>query len=370
MSQQDLSGHVGPRIAAPRLHAFVESIWQAAGSEAREARLVADQLVEANLAGHDSHGVGMIPRYVQSYSEGVLKLNTHATLARDAGAVLTVDGGSGFGQVVAYEAMELGIERAKRLGICAVGLRNAHHIGRIGHWAEQCAAQGLVSFHFVNVAGDPLVAPFGGIDPRFGTNPFCAAFPRSGRPPVLLDFATSAVAYGKTRVAHNKGVEVPDGVLIDHDGRATRDPGVMHRTPRGSLLAFGGAVAGHKGSGLAAICEIFGGALSGGFTSHPDTIVTSSAIFNCMLSVIVDPNAFDAPDMEAEADAFIDWLKTARRAEHVDAVLLPGEPEQATRAARGAAGIPIDEVSWAQITGAARQVGVGAEQIARVEAQA
>src|SRR6516225_6870273 len=139
-------------IEARALHAFVVAIWRAAGSEAREAALVADHLVEANLAGHDSHGVGMIPRYVLSCREGELKLNAHAQVVRDAGAVLTIEAGRGFGQVTAFEAMEHGIERAKSLGVCAVGLRNAHHIGRIGHWAEQCARAGLVSFHFVNVA--------------------------------------------------------------------------------------------------------------------------------------------------------------------------------------------------------------------------
>jgi uncharacterized oxidoreductase len=161
------------RIAADDLHALVVAIWQAAGSTTDEATLVADQLVQANLAGHDSHGVGMIPRYVSAFLEGEFKLNLHARIVRDAGAV-TVDGGRGFGQVVAYEAIGHGIERAKRLGVCALGLRNVHHIGRTGHWAEQCARQGLASFHFVNVAGDPLVAPFGGIDRRFVASRKCA----------------------------------------------------------------------------------------------------------------------------------------------------------------------------------------------------
>ena len=341
------------------LHAFVVAIWRAAGSEAREATLVADHLVAANLAGHDSHGVGMIPRYVLSCREGELKLNAHARVVRDAGAVLTIEGDRGFGQVVAFEAMERGIERAKSLGVCALGLRNAHHIGRIGHWAEQCARAGLVSFHFVNVAGDPLVAPFGGIDRRFGTNPFCAAFPRAGRFPLVLDFATSAIAAGKVRVAYNKGVEVPEGALIDHEGRPTRDPGALFDgAQHGALRAFGGAIAGHKGSGLAAMCEILAGALTGGFTTHAQTIVTSHAIVNCMMSVIVDPAAFDAPSQESEAQAFVEWLKATRREPGVDEVLLPGEREIATRRTRGEHGIPVDATSWAQIVDAARAVGV------------
>ncbi|CAB3809823.1 Hydroxycarboxylate dehydrogenase B [Paraburkholderia caffeinitolerans] len=359
MPESNLAPYSEVLVDLQSLHAFVVAIWQAAGSEAREAQLVADHLVAANLAGHDSHGVGMIPRYMHACREGELKLNGHAELVRDAGAVLTLDGGHSFGQVVAYETIERGIARTKELGICALGLRNAHHIGRIGHWAEQCAQAGLVSFHFVNVAGDPLVAPFGGIDRRFGTNPFCAAFPRPGRPPLVLDFATSAIAAGKVRVAFNKGVETPAGALIDYDGTPTRDPGALFsECQHGALLAFGGAVAGHKGSGLAAMCEIFAGALTGGFTSHAETLVTTHAIVNGMFSVIVNPHAFDAPARDQQADAFVDWLKASRLEAGVDEILLPGEREDATRRVRGASGIPVDKESWAQILDAARAAGM------------
>lgn len=352
------------RIAADTLHAYVRAIWESAGSAPREAELVADHLVMSNLSGHDSHGVGMIPRYVASLSEGQLQLNTHAEIVRDAGAVLTVDGRKGFGQVVAYEAMEHGIERAKKLGVCAVGLRNAHHIGRIGHWAEQCAKAGLVSFHFVNVAGDPLVAPFGGIDRRFGTNPFCAAYPRDGKSPLVLDFATAGIAYGKTRVAYNKGVKVAPGMLLDHEGKRTIEPKVMHEEPFGSLTAFGL----HKGSGLAALCEIFGGALSGGYTTHEETLEKSSAIINCMTSVIVDPNAFDAPAAQAEAEAFLEWMKASPRAEGVDAIYAPGEPEEARRADRGANGIAIDPTTWQQIRDSATKSGMPEAEIEKFAA--
>jgi hydroxycarboxylate dehydrogenase B len=347
---------------AARLHAFVRALWEHAGSEPTEARLVADHLVQASLSGHDSHGIGMIPRYLRSLREGELQLNGHARVARDAGAVLTIDGGRGFGQVVAYEAMQLGIARAQQLGVCAVGLRDAHHIGRIGHWAEQCAQAGLVSFHFVNVAGDPLVAPFGGIDARIGTNPFCAAFPRTGQPPLVLDFATSRIAYGKTRVAYNKGHQVPPDSLIDHAGQPSNEPRVMHEEPRGCLLPFGG----HKGYGLGALCEIFAGALSGGFTTHADTLMKNSAIINCMLSVIINPQAFDAPSTEVEADAFIAWVKASRLAAGVDAILMPGEPELALRAERTAHGTPVDIATWRQIADAAREVGMPAAQIAEM----
>jgi uncharacterized oxidoreductase len=347
------------RIPRDTLHAYVSAIWIHAGSTPREAQRVADHLVMANMSGHDSHGVGMIPRYMASLGDGELKLNTHAEIVRDAGAVLTIDGKKGFGQVVAFEAMEHGIERAKKLGVCAVGLRNAHHIGRIGHWAEQCAAAGLVSFHFVNVAGDPLVAPFGGIDRRFGTNPFCAAFPREGREPLVLDFATSGIAYGKTRVAYNKGVQVAPGYLIDHAGVPTIEPKVMHEAPFGSLTAMGA----HKGYGLAAMCEIFGGALSGGYTTHGSTLDTTNAIINCMTSVIVNPKAFDAPNAEAEADAFVEWVKASPLAANTDRIMVPGEPERVRRAELEVKGVPVDLTTWQQIHDAAVKAGMPAAEI-------
>jgi uncharacterized oxidoreductase len=344
------------------LNEFVRVIWRSAGSSEREAGLIADHLVMSNLSGHDSHGVGMIPRYVRTLHEGGLTLNGHVQIVRDAGALLTLEGNSGFGQVLASEAMDYGIERAKKLGIAAVALRNAHHIGRIGHWAEQCAQHDLVSFHFVNVAGFAQVAPYGGMGGRFGTNPFCAAFPRKGREPLVLDFATSSIAVNKTRVAYNKGVEVPPDCLMDHEGRPTQDPRVMHEAPFGSLKTFGG----HKGSGMAAMCELFAGALSGGFATHESTRVKGSAITNCMLSVIIDPAALDAADADAEADAFIDWVKETPTLPGHNEILMPGEPERRTRAERAAAGIPIDGISWKQIIAAAQAVGVSDERISAV----
>ncbi|GBH28466.1 malate/lactate/ureidoglycolate dehydrogenase [Burkholderia vietnamiensis] len=344
-------------MRAEPLHDFVAALWERAGSSARGARLVAGHLVGANLAGHDSHGIGMIPNYVASCREGQLQLNRHAAIVRDGGAVLTIDGGRGFGQGIAVEAMVEGIGRARRMGICAIGLRDVHHLGRIGHWAEQCARSGLASFHFVNAPGDLLVAPLHGADPRFGTNPFCAAYPRAGRAPLLLDFATSAVAYGKTRVAYHQRKRVPAGALIDHRGRPTDDPAVMHEQPFGALLPFGL----HKGYALAAMCEVFGGALVGGHTTYDGTLQKTSAIVNGMLSVFIDPNAFDAADAQREADAFVAWAKASPRSGDAP-VQMPGEPGAAGRAERLAHGIPGDRPTWRQIGDSAAALGFDAAE--------
>ena len=207
-----------------RLTSVVHSIVKAGGSCDREAALVAVNLVEANLKGHDSHGVGMVPRYIEAMKEGGLKINQHVGVVMDGGVMLTLDGHVGYGQVMGYEAMELGAERAKSNGVCVVGLSNSHHIGRIGHWAEQCIAHGLVSIHFVNVLARPIVAPFGGRDARHGTNPFCVGIPRPGKDPIVLDFATSKIAQGKTRVAYNKGEQLAPNIILDDRGNPSTDP--------------------------------------------------------------------------------------------------------------------------------------------------
>jgi uncharacterized oxidoreductase len=182
---------------ADPLAAAVRAIVAAAGSHDGEAAQVAANLVEANLRGHDSHGVGMVPRYVDAVLEGGLAVNSHVAIRQDSGALLTLDGRQGYGQVIGQEAMELGAARAKEHGVCVVGLAHSHHLGRIGQWAEQCVDHGLVSIHFVNVLSRPIVAPFGGRDARLGTNPFCVGIPRPGGEPILLDFATSKIAQAR-----------------------------------------------------------------------------------------------------------------------------------------------------------------------------
>jgi uncharacterized oxidoreductase len=170
-------------LSAADLTTRVAAIIAAAGSSAEEAQAVATNLVLANLSGHDSHGVGMVPRYIDAVLEGGLKPNTGVRTVMDLGTLLTLDGQRGYGQVVGAQAMALGIERAKTHGSCIMTLANAHHLGRIGHFAEMAVAKGLVAIHFVNVLSRPVVAPFGGGDGRFGTNPCCIGVPMGGTSP-------------------------------------------------------------------------------------------------------------------------------------------------------------------------------------------
>jgi uncharacterized oxidoreductase len=335
------------------LRAVVRELFGKAGSSAREAELVADQLVEANLTGHDSHGVGMIPRYVEVLREGGLALNRHVSVRLDAGALLGLDGNRGFGQVMGFEAMEQGMAKAEEHGVAVVGLANSHHIGRIGHWAEQCGSRGFVSMHYVNVISEPVVAPFGGRDARFVTNPFCAGIPLPGREPVLLDFATSRIAMGKVRVAMNKGEQVKPGTLLDARGEPTTDPTSLFVDPHGAILPFGE----HKGYGMAIVCEILGGALSGGNTLHGKP--GDRSIINNMLSVIIDPKRLGtAENLALEATAFEQWVKRSPVAAGTDRIKFPGEPENDWRRERRAKGIPIDGTTWEEILSAAESLGL------------
>ena len=240
----------------------------------------------------------------------------------DAGAMLRLDGGAGFGQVIGHEAMALGIARAQQHGSCIVALGNSHHLGRIGAWAEQAAAAGLVSLHFVNVISRSIVAPYGGADARFGTNPFSAGIPLTGREPMILDFATSVIAQGKTRVALNKGELVPPDSPARRRGRPTRDPRFGVNPPFGALLAFGE----HKGYGMALLCELLGGALAAGMTQHAEDS-SKKRMLNGMLTVLIDPAALaDRAAFEREALTFVDWVKASPPREGFDRCAWPANP--------------------------------------------
>ena len=344
-------------MQAGPLTELLGAILERAGAEADRARMCAEHLVAANLKGHDSHGVGMAPSYVRWIATGKLKPNARPTIVSDKGAVIVVDGGFGLGQPVAREAMEIAIDRAKELGVAVLALRNACHIGRFGTYGEQSADAGLISMHYVNVVGaGPAVAPFGGRQARMLTNPYCCAIPRQGGEHVVLDFATSAIAIGKVRVAYMKGEPLQPGALIEPSGRLTDDPkSFFEGQARSILMPFGL----HKGGGMQILCELLGGALAGQWTMQPSSDRTFGAAVNNMLAIVIDPDAFgDRAAFEAEAEAMLDYIRSTAPAEGVDRVRLPGDPERESMAERLAHGIPIDDNTWAQIREAALSVGL------------
>jgi uncharacterized oxidoreductase len=327
----------------------IEAIVAAGGSNASEAHLVAENLVTANLLGHDSHGIGMIPRYIDAVLEGGLAPNQHPKATIDTGSLLALDGCKGYGQTIGREAMQMAIERTRRHGSCIMTLGNSHHLGRIGHWAEMAVAEGFVSIHFVNVISHARVAPYAGRDARFGTNPCTIGVPLPGEPPFVLDFATSAVAQGKLRVAHNKGVKVPLGRLIDPEGNPTQDPRYAVVPPFGAMLAFGE----HKGYGMAIACELLGGALTGGGTWHYDES-SKQRVMNGMLAIVIDAKRLGTQAaFEREARLFLDWLRKSRPAPGFDRVRIAGEPEREMHERRSRDGIAVDRATWEEILRAA-----------------
>jgi hydroxycarboxylate dehydrogenase B len=342
-------GKTDIEIAPDRLRTFARALVAAAGSDAAEAACVADNLVEANLTGHDSHGVGMLPIYLDAVKRGKLALGATPKIVSETLATLVVDGQQGYGQTIMRAATDLLCAKAKIAGAAVLALRNTYHIGRVGAWAEQAAAHGLASFFVVDVAGvDAKVAPFGGIAGRLGTNPICLGLPVPGFPPIVADMATSRIAVGKVRVAFNKGVPVAPGILIDHEGKPTTDPATMYTQPSGALLAM----AEHKGYALSALIELFAGALGGG-----GTIATwqpsETRIINNAIAVAIDPAALGtAETVAAEAQKLEAWLKSGQ-----GDVMLPGEPERRARAKR-AASIPIDAGNWGQLVELAKSLGV------------
>jgi len=332
----------------------IEAVVSAGGSDAREAKIVAENLVSANLTGHDSHGVGMMPRYVESLLEGGLVVNQHPQTVFDGGAMISLDGQAGYGQVIGLEAMAIGVARAKQHGMCVMGLARAHHLCRIGQWAEQAVAAGLISLHFTNVISRSIVAPYGGADARFGTNPMTVGIPIPGEPPFILDMATSAVAQGKIRVAHNKRDQVSPDWLLDDEGKPTPDPRFGVEEPFGALRTFGL----HKGYGLAVVCELLGGALTGGGTWHSDDRA-KKRIWNGMLTILIDPKRLGTGDTFAtETTEFLNFLRKSPVAPGFDKVRIAGEPERETRARRERDGIPVDQNSWDEIIAAGAKLKV------------
>ncbi len=356
------------QVPVDHLTAFVSAIFAAAGCDAAEAGRVASGLVDANLAGHDSHGVARVPRYVDWLQSGETEAGRSIEIVTEQGSLAVVDGRYGFGATVGAEAVDLGIAIARRQGSAIVALRHAGHLGRIGQWAERALEAGLISMHFVNVAGSRIVAPFGGVDKCLSTAPIAFAFPVPDGPPVVLDFATSAVAEGKVLVASNGGKPLPDGSLIQPDGSLTTDPATLygpldrpgdrnHKNGEGAIRTMGD----HKGSGLALMCELLCGALVGSGTSGP----ADHRFANGMVSIYLDPALFgSAETIAAETRRFCDFVRGSRPAMPGTSVLLPGDPERTTRATRLAEGVPLPAGTWAAILETAGRLGVQAPAVA------
>lgn len=333
-------------IEAKKLNALTYTLLQGFGCNEDEASIVAQHLVEANLTGHDSHGVGVIPMYGRQVADGNLVPNQTPLFGQACGAITQVDGQRGFGHRIALLALDHAMQTLSEHKVAILGLKNSGHISRTGHYSEYCASHGFVSMHFVNVIGhSPLTAPFGSRDAAFSTNPISMAMPVNNQAQPLLDMATSTVAFNKIRVANNKGEPAPVGSLLDKSGKPTLDPKPMAERREGTLTAFGE----HKGSGLAIFAELLAGALASDATVATAERIPNGAI-NCMLSVIIDPAGFDDPQAIAERTlGYCQSINECTPVDGVDRVLVPGEPEALSRRERNQHGIPVDDETLRQL---------------------
>lgn len=354
-------------IKADALATYLDEIFTSAGCSSEEARRIGENLVDANLAGHDSHGVIRTPRYLVWLKDGKLLADQNVSVVTDNDSLLILDGNYGYGQTVGPQAVKRGIAKAAKHGICIVALRHAGHLGRIGAFAEMAAEAGQVSVHFVNVAGSVLVAPFGGTQRRMSTAPVAIGVPVADGPPVILDFATSLVAEGKVLIAAKGGKPLPGNALIGPDGKTSSDPALLYgdadpavtpdqRRGPGAITTMGD----HKGSGLALMCELLAGALTGSGATGPDY----TRVYNGMLSIYMSVECFDTDNSYAEEiKRFIAYFKSSKPMSEDGEVLVPGEPELRMRAERLAKGIPLPAEVWKSIVTAGKNVGVSAPDI-------
>ncbi|OZI75837.1 Ldh family oxidoreductase [Bordetella genomosp. 2] len=319
------------------------------------AEAVAQHLVESDRVGYTSHGLSILANYRRVLADGLARADGRPELVSDRGAMVAFDGHHGLGQYVGKQVIEEAIERTRAHGQCIVTLRHSHHLGRMGHYGEMVAARGLILLAFTNVINRaPTVAPFGGASACLTTNPLCFAGPLpGGRPPLLVDMATSSIAVNKARVLAAQGEPAPPGALIDAAGRPTTDPGALFTDPPGALLPFGG----HKGYAMGLVAELLAGVLSGGGTIQPEHPRHGVATNN-MFAILLDPQVdFNTDWRSQEVGAFIDYLHACPPQPGVERVEYPGEYEARNRQ-RNADSLQFDDAIWEGMARLAHDLGV------------
>ena len=352
---------------------LITDIFKAKSCNDNEAKTIAERLAGSNLVGHDSHGIARVPRYVEWMEKGWVFPNLKPEIVIDSGAMGCLDAKQGFGQVAGEYAVDDGILRAKKHGVSVVGLRNSGHLGRIGDWAERAADADLISFHFVNVRGSLLVAPFGGSDRRGSTSPLAIGIPSKDKDHIILDMATSTVAEGKVMVAQKGGKQLPHGALIDSTGKLTTNPEAMYGKIRddevpnpdkgkGAITAFGL----HKGSGINFMMEMLGGALTGNGVCGALNEKERRKFSNGMLSIYIEVEKMvDFDYFRKEVKSYADFVRASKPSHNNDKVLIPGDKEISTKEERLKFGLPVPPLVWENIKQTANKLNV--ENLERFE---
>ena len=338
-------------MRAEALEGYVAAMFERLGLPPASARLVAESLVEADLEGVASHGVALVPLYVERLQAGSVSLNLEAEVAHDAGAVVVLDAAHALGQLTATQAVRLALERARRHGLAAVAVRQAYHFGAAARWAKAIAAQGLVGMAMSNTR--PLMPPPGGAERIVGNNPLAIAFPAAAGEPLVVDMAMSATAMGRIRLAHAAARPIPEGWATDAAGRPTTDPAAAIQ---GMLLP----AAGPKGFGLAVAIDLLCGGLSGGnITDEVGPLYGDPAQrYGCShLFLALDPAAFGIEDFGTRAQALAQKIRNAKRAEGTERLYAPGDLERSRRAAHAQA-VPLAPEVLARLHQTADKLGM------------
>lgn len=361
-----------PRYTAASVEAQIDAVLAAWGMPEDKRRTTAAVMVETDLRGIDSHGISMLIMYEQMHRAGQVRFDAEPVIVRQSATTALVDGGAGLGHPVATMAMQLAIDKALAHDVGVVAVRNSHHFGAAGCYADMASERGLIGI--VSTTSRVItVVPTHGAERVLGTNPFAFSARPASQPTVTLDMSTSITAANKVKAYAFKGKDIPSGWVVDGDGRPVTDSGVAYRqlfeTQVGGLTAVGGTgmdLGGHKGYGLAIFAQILSGALGGGSfspirnrtqkASDPDNIGHFLMALN--------PAAFrPLEDFEADVETVVETLRETPPTDPEKPVLIPGDPEWATRDERRAKGIPIPEALVATISAIA--AGAGAPMVLR-----
>jgi len=329
-----------PNVSAEQLMEIAKSLLVAAGASAEEAATVAKYNIGANLVGHDSHGIILIPTYIDRVKAGHIVPQAPWVITQETPTTTVVDAHWGFGYAATDRAMKYTIEKAKKSSVAAATVFRQSHIGRLASYPLMAAAEGMIAMITADSGRSAkAVAPFGGAKARLGTNPLAWAIPSNLEGPLVFDMATSAAAAGKINVATARGEQVPQGWLIDAEGKPSTDPKVLKAG--GALLPLGGAE-GYKGTGLAVIVEILAGLLTGlGFGVDP----TGRHNDGCFMAVFNVQAFRDLNTFKQEVTEFAQYLKDTPLAQGSTGIYYPGEVEFLKEKDRRANGVPVEDAT-------------------------
>ena len=325
------------RIAHDRLAAFAARALETAGLSPQDAAKGAALIVEPDLNGADGHGIFRLPQYVRRILAGGINRNPDIRIAREKAAMALVDGDNGLGHLVVARAAEAAVEKAARNGVGWAGVCNGNHAGAASTYARMPLERDMIGLYLAVGSANHL-PPWGGIDMLLSTNPIAVAVPAMEEPPIVLDMATTVAAYGKVKTALQRGETMPEGWMIDREGRALTDP---KRADEGFLLPIGG----YKGYGLALIIGLLAGTLNGAAMGRDviDFNADDAARTNTGQAVLaISLEAFGDPDeFRRRVDEVVRTMRGSARMPGVDRIRLPGEMSHAKRLDRLENGVPI-----------------------------